>query len=329
MDVTQTPANSVKGNPLNQVAGKKRKGKTIFNVAYRQQANNITADEGPPDLATIARERRKRIRDMITEIDSSSNQHSNPVDPPNLVDKLSDPAVKYTLAFPFVGAAVPNRFKVGHTAEKEWDYVGRTKFKELLKELKFVRESDYHTTLWLYGTQGYGKSHLLGTLVCYLAAQDELVVYIPDYLQFLENPVEYMQTAMLFAWADDIAAQEKIMTLKTMDEIKDFFKSLKYKSRIIFVVGQTDALTTGESLPTEEATLWKVHEWFLACASTFIKVFSSSANYREFIEKSHTKSSRWVVPVYGGLTEVSYVKIYVTMRLLTRLDGNGTVVGAT
>ena len=105
--------------------------------------------------------------------------------------------------------------------------MGRTKFKELLQELKKVQESDNYSTVWLYGTQGYGKSHLLAALVCYLAAQDERVVYIPDCRALLEDPVEYLQAAMLFAWADDIAIQKTIMTLNTLEEIKEFFKSQK------------------------------------------------------------------------------------------------------
>jgi hypothetical protein len=34
MDITQTPANSVKGELSNQTAGRKRKGNNIFNIAY-------------------------------------------------------------------------------------------------------------------------------------------------------------------------------------------------------------------------------------------------------------------------------------------------------
>src|SRR5947208_16698302 len=97
MDVTQTPANSVKGKRSNQTAGKKRKGKNIFNIAYGQPANNITGDEvdapepstSPKkgrqepllsDHATKARKLRKRIKEAITDLNDSSDQHSNSVD---------------------------------------------------------------------------------------------------------------------------------------------------------------------------------------------------------------------------------------------------------
>src|SRR3954454_2129280 len=84
------------------------------------------------EIATKAREQRIRIRKIITDLDASSDQHSNSVDLdnplPRAVDKLSDPSVEHTLAFPFVGFEVSNRFRVDENAERNWRYVGRTKF---------------------------------------------------------------------------------------------------------------------------------------------------------------------------------------------------------
>jgi hypothetical protein len=95
-------------------------------------------------------------------------------------------------------------------------------FRKLVEELKMVRESPTYTIVWLYGTQGYGKSHLLAVLACYLAAQDERVVYIPDCREWLRNPIGGIKKAMLFVWADEITAQEEIETLRTEAEIEDF-----------------------------------------------------------------------------------------------------------
>src|SRR5256885_2360597 len=231
MDVTQTHQLTVsKAIYRARQPAKEGQVKSIFNEAYRQPAKNITADEAglpkPPispkkirqgdylwsEIATKAREQRIRIRKIITDLDGSSDQHSNSVDLdnplPRAVDKLSDPSVEHTLAFPFVGFEVSNRFRAKYT-ERNWRYVGRTKFKELVERLKLVRDSEDTRAIWLYGTQGYGKSHLLAALVCYLAAQDERVVYIPDCRSWLLDPLTYVQAAMLFAWADDINAQNE------------------------------------------------------------------------------------------------------------------------
>jgi hypothetical protein len=145
-------------------------------------------------LAIKARERRRLIREMITDINSSSDQHSgqhsDSIGPfPGAVDQFSDPTFEHMFPFPFIGSEAPVRFK---QVEENWQYVGRTKFKELVQELKEVQESKNHPTLWLYGTQGYGKSHLLAALVCHLIARDERVIYIPDCRALLEDSVEYL-----------------------------------------------------------------------------------------------------------------------------------------
>jgi hypothetical protein len=203
--------------------------------------------------------------------------------------------------------------------------VGRKKFKELLKELKMVRESSRYTTVWLYGTQGYGKSHLLAALVCYLAAQGERVVYIPDCREWLRKPIKYLKKAMLFAWADDITTQEEIKTLATETEIEAFFD---HQENVIVVGDQLNALT-GSNRPRDEMKARiDLYRWLMSFTSEHTAVFSSSANYREFIEKSNKQTSNWVVPAYGGLERASHRKIFVIMRLLTRLDGNGPVVEA-
>jgi hypothetical protein len=256
-------------------------------------------------IAARASERRKHIKEIITDINGSSDQHSNSAEPanplPGAVDQLSDPTFQHTLPFPFVGYEAPVRFQV---VEGNWQYVGRTKFKELLQEFKKVQESDIYSTLWLYGTQGYGKSHLLAALVCYLAAQDERVVYISDCRALLQDPVEYFQAAMLFAWADDIAIQEKIMTLNTLEMIRGFFKP---KQKVIFVIDQMNALKING--PREKEKREQLSDWIQRFAFGHKKVYSSSANNTDFHKRSQNENQHSVLSVYGGLTEVSHRKI--------------------
>ena len=299
-------------------------------MAYGQPANNITGDEiDEPEpsiwrkinrrqhplseLAAQARERRKRIKEIITDINDSSDQRSNSAEPanplPGAVDQLSHPAFECKLPFPFVGSKAPVRFTL---VEGNWQYVGRTKFKELLQELKKVQESDNYSTVWLYGTQGYGKSHLLAALVCYLAAQDERVVYIPDCRSWLLDPIGYVQAAMLFAWADGINTQNKIITLETEHEIEAFLK----KSDAIFVVDQMNALKTSNN-PIEGNKRSDLSSWLGRFTSRRKSVYSSSANDTNFHEASIKQNMNFVLPVYGGFSKVSHLKIYVAMRLLT------------
>jgi hypothetical protein len=249
---------------------------------------------------------------MITDLNSSSNQRSNSVDPlPGAVAQLSNPQIVHTLPFPFVGSEVPVRFKLdneakeGSEAEVYWPYAGRTMFETLVKKLKKVQKSLQLTTVWLYGTQGYGKSHLLAALVCYLAARGERVVYIPDCRAMLKNPVEYFRAAMLFAWANDNPTQREIMTLDTQKEIEDFFSSTE---GVIFVIDQMNALKTSNT-STEAKKRTVLYNWIQRFTAGHKSVFSSSANYDEYHDQKREQTSNLVVRAYGGLDRVSNRKI--------------------
>jgi len=234
---------------------------------------------------------------------NGSGMHANSVDPfPGAVNKLSDPAFRSRLPFPFVRGAVPDRFNVDR--DGTWPYVGREKFKEFLQGVKDVRKSPVYSVYWLYGTQGYGKSHLLAALVCYLAAQDEeRIIYLPTCRSFLSGPVQYFQAAMLFAWADDLAMQEKIMTLNTREKIDDFFE---YQSNVIFVVDQLNAFKSDNSIDaTKRANL---REWLDHFTLDYKAIFSSSANVTDDLARFTKQSVINVRRVYGGLTRVSRSK---------------------
>jgi hypothetical protein len=195
---------------------------------------------------------------------------------------------------------------VDNKAEENWPYVGRVLFRKVLEELKTVRESNSLSVLWLYGTQGYGKSHLLAVLVCYLAAQDERVVYIPDCREWLRSPVRYLKKAMLFAWADDIATQEEIEKLTTKTEITAFFDCQK---NVLVVADQLNALTRSNCSSEEGLERKNLHKWLMRFSVEHTAVFSSSANYKEFLDKSKAQTTYSVIPAYGGLERVSHRKI--------------------
>src|SRR5690349_12609806 len=117
--------------------------------------------------------------------------------------------------------------------------MGREKFMELVNEFRGVCDDCRLTDLTVYGTTGYGKSHLLAAHVCLLAAGETKVVYVPDCRAFVRNPVWYMRVAMLFAWADDLSEQRTISTLDSLDSMAQF---LELRSGVVFVIDHLSAL---------------------------------------------------------------------------------------
>lgn len=283
---------------------------------YREQAGDAeisdTASKKPrlesePDgelqeLAASACQQRKRIQQEIEKLDQSFVSSSKEVVPyPNSVFQLSNPTFDTKLPFPFVGQTVPGRFRVnGKDDERNWFYMGREKFTELRERFEHLRSDIRLSTLIIYGTRGYGKSHLLAALVCYLAAQEEKVVYIPDCREFMKQPVPYIIAAILFAWADDNSKQQMIMTLDTQEKIHQFFKRQK---KVVFVIDQVNAFQTGEN--DKEYTANKkarLHEWLQDLMAPHKAVLSSSANNHSILNEAQKQSSNDVMNVYGGLT---------------------------
>ena len=144
--------------------------------------------------------------------------------------------------------------------------------------LQKVREDVRRSGFWLYGTRGYGKSHLLAALVCYLTATGDRVVYIPDCRACVEDPILYVRTAMLFAWANDDTTLEKIVALSTMEEIAQFFQSPRLE--VIFVIDQMNGLEVLEKSKTDiRRSYEEVYLWLVRCRVRQKAILSASANY--------------------------------------------------
>jgi len=217
-----------------------------------------------------------------------------------IVAELSSPTFDTKLPFPFVGWVVPRSFKVEDGDGDIWFYVGREKFTELLDLFRIVQRKPGHSALWVYGTKGYGKSYLLAALVCYLVARKERVVYIPDCRACIDDPVGYVQAAMLFAWADDPTIQDEIITLNTQEMIHHFFKRHK---KSIFVIDQMNVFWE-----LDDGWKGEVYKWLELCKAEHPAVLSTSANYQTYLRQRIKESTKDTMHVYSGFTTVSLQK---------------------
>jgi chromosomal replication initiation ATPase DnaA len=159
-----------------------------------------------------------------------------------------------------------------------------------------MQKSPDCTALWIYGTKGYGKSHLLAALVCYLTTQGKRVVYIPDCRECIKSPVTYVQAAMLFAWTDDKAIQDEIITLDTQEKIQDFFDD---HLDAIFFIDQVNGFAKMNR---------EVKEWLDSCRAWHKAILSTSANYTSYLETAEKESTEEIIYVYAGFTPVSLGK---------------------
>jgi DNA replication protein DnaC len=154
----------------------------MLDTTFKKLCLKSKANTKLQELAISAYQQREYIWQKIKELNQSSMLSSeNSVLPPNSVLQLSKPTFHTELLSPFIGGVVPERFKAEHRDDqRNWFYMGREKFTELLDKYKAIHKDISHSEVIIYGTRGYGKSHLLAALVCYLAAEEQKVVYIPD-----------------------------------------------------------------------------------------------------------------------------------------------------
>ncbi|KIX01145.1 uncharacterized protein Z518_10211 [Rhinocladiella mackenziei CBS 650.93] len=219
------------------------------NAASYKELDLVPPEEIPEHSRQTRKLIEKIIKDLHTEYCSrysaSTLTSYSEFRLPGAVALLSDPKSVHVLPFPIVNMCTPARFAIGK--EKVWRYTGREIFPELLRELKFIRQEYTYTTLWVYGTRGYGKSYLLAALVCYLSALGEHVIYIPDCRAWLNDPIQIFRVALLFAFTDE-ATQDEITKLDTMKKIGQFLDDMENrKRRIFFVFDQMNAICVKES----------------------------------------------------------------------------------
>ena len=261
-------------------------------------------------LAESARQQRELIRQKIKELCRLPVDlpFEGVIPPPNFVKQFSEPAFSAKLPFPFVIETCPYRFNISpEDAERNWLYVGREKFTTLVDEFKYFYNDVSRTHLIVYGTRGYGKSHLLAALVCLLAAGKTHVVYIPDCRELMKGQVKYMKAAMLFAWADDTSKQQAILMLDDLKAMDEFLEEQSAISNVVFVTDQLNALETEKDDSQKTINVKsELQQWLDGLLSPRIKgILSSSANNHKILGRSNRQDSYNIMYAYGGLTKVS------------------------
>ena len=210
------------------------------------------------------------------------------------------------LPFPSAYDTLPReRFSIGEN--EDWNYVQRAKSKELLDGVHELITTPC-AGLWLFGTIGYGKSHLLAALVCYLVATGSRVLYLPDCRACLDNPFKYVQAAMLLCWAESPRLQMEVMALRTLGGISDFIsRQFREDKPVIFVIDQMNALepVPGDSEKNKERAA--LESWLMACSSSYKRVFGRSVNHVSHQKSLQKQMNILRVYAYGGLTEVRSV----------------------
>ena len=148
--------------------------------------------------------------------------------------EYSDPRIVAQLPFTSV-TQIPSRFR------NTFAYMGREMFSQIWSTWLAVKDDDQrYRAIYVYGTQGYGKSYMLAALACLLVRQGERVVYPPDCFAMLSDPLRYLQVALLFA-IRDASSHEQICSCETVDDLASFCAHYT-TGRLCIIADQLNAL---------------------------------------------------------------------------------------
>jgi hypothetical protein len=172
-----------------------------------------------------------------------------------------------------------------------------------------------YAKLLVYGTPGWGKSYMMAAAAAvlqrdFLEGRSYLrVVYLPDCGQLREEPVAYMQKALLFAFANDEERLPQIAACRTADDLVDFVRSVPLSnSFLLFLADQTNKLTgkLGVQINAEKEKK-KAFALDLLVRASFGSNFlveAISINDSNKEDVGQKQENRKEMPVFGEMSQV-------------------------
>lgn len=237
----------------------------------------------------------KKNRELYELIKSSS--------PPDH-EAYADPTKLHHLPFPFIGPLPRERFEfTGET----FSFMGREKFGEVRAGVERMLEENWNA-LYLYGTFGYGKSHVLAALACYLIRQGEQVVYLPDCRAMLQGFVAYTKAALLLTFANSAKLQEKVEELRSEQGIEDFLAEYAHPERLFIIADQMNALEEdkeGNRDSIDNNTKRHVKVWLNKFRFGHRSIESASANHKTFRHMQQKQTNDIKIEAQGGFSTVN------------------------
>ena len=220
----------------------------------------------------------------------------------------ADPSKVVDIPFPFIGR-IPDRFSLTCSV---FSYMGRENFIKLWDDLGSLQVGvDFSSTkskpifqdAKLYGTLGYGKSHMLAALVSLLIRSGRKVVYVPDCKRFLENAFQYMRFSLLMTFFQDKESLDTVLNAKTLKDLENICISAA-KSSLIFIVDQFNAVELDSHHPSANDQEKLACQRFLSSvAFQHCILRASSANNTTAIQDAHKQRSELDIKWFGGLSD--------------------------
>ncbi|RHZ58596.1 hypothetical protein Glove_372g93 [Diversispora epigaea] len=208
----------------------------------------------------------------------------------------SDPKNFLLLPFPYPGLHKPvDRFAISD--DGLFTFMGRKEFNNVLSEINTFKLGTGYREMFIYGTVGYGKSHILAAIACFLFRSGKRVVYLPDCREMVVNEIDYIKSALFLTYVDDDTKTTKIDACKSFNQIIKFCRELG--ETLYFIVDQMNALDYCNDTGINPEKKRQVKEGIdKLCVDHFYIKSSSANNYAALLMQKQTNEKK--ITLYGG-----------------------------
>ncbi|KAF8534357.1 hypothetical protein BDD12DRAFT_896092 [Trichophaea hybrida] len=151
---------------------------------------------------------------------------------------------------------------------------------------------------------GYGKSHLICALVCYLMKIGERVIYAPDCKSLIADPFKYMRDAFRLAFADSPQIVQMLNECLDMDALERLAEKIAEFGITMFVfIDQADALQAGSGGRMSSDARAKLVESLSRLSYSHFFIQSASASFEMAAKALFTHEQVDKLELYGGYDE--------------------------
>lgn len=159
--------------------------------------------------------------------------------------------------------------------------------------------------IYIYGSMGYGKSHILAALACLLIRTGHRIVYLPDCRAMLGEPLSYVQRALRLAlWKpEDTNALKKVLECKSFEELITICEPIE---NLCFMIDQENALdsepSTADNVSNEDKA--ELQKCLRRICFMKISITSASANHKSARYMRQKQTDDVKIALLGGLSNV-------------------------
>ena len=209
----------------------------------------------------------------------------------------SDPAKKLSLPFPYIDSAPSDRFTISD--DGAFTYIGRECFSQVYEAVKAFNYTAGIRHIYLKGTMGFGKSHVLAAIAVKLLKEDKRVVYIPDCALLISKPVRVLSSALYLAIRDNEEMMRGISKASSVNELTIIARRFP-QGQLYFIIDQMNAFRSCSDWAHASDLITSLED----VSSNHFKICSASGNYEDALRDELRATHGSTIMLYGGFSSV-------------------------